>query len=166
MGTSSTIPLGEFRSPVNSLGVGRNLGGTLGDKGMFCVLAKANGVLDLPIRAMHIRTMVRTVEHPKIIRMLSLGQIRANEWGFDDHSKMRSILFSNYLGDSLRRVGGFIVYSGLQMQLTKVVDCVFALCMKDQCGEDQFALAVQELGVDQKMVDSFAALHKLLKEIR
>lgn len=164
--SSSYIPLGEVRSPVSSLAHGKNLGNTLQEKGVFCVLSKANGIKDLPIRAIHIRTLVRTVEHPKLMRMISLGQNLTNEWGFSDHSDPKSIMFSNYFGNALRRVGGFIACSGLPVQLTRVVRCVFALCLRDLVGEQEFQKAVEQYELQLPMLDSLHKLHVTLKEIR
>ena len=165
--SSNSIPLGEFRSPVHSLSAGRNLGGTLGEKGMFFVLARgANGVKDLPLRMTHVRTIVRTVEHPKLLRMISIGQALTNEWGFSNHSDQKSIMFSNYFGNALRRVGGFITCSGLPVQLTRIVRCVFALCLRDLVGEAEFQKAVEQYQLEPSTLESLAKLHQVLKEIK
>jgi len=116
-------------SPPNALSWGNDLGGTLQEKGMFCVLAHTVGTENLPIAMTHLRTIVGTNEHPKIKRMLALGRDIANDCGFSDHSSKESLIVSNYFGKMLRKVGTYFVISNLRISLKSVVHSCFALAM-------------------------------------
>lgn len=116
-------------SPTNALSWGNDLGGTLQEKGVFCVLAHTVGTENLPIVMRHLRTIIATNEHPKIKRMLSLGRDVANDCGFSDHSSKQSLIVSNYFGKMLRKVGTYFVISNLRVSLKVIVHSCFALSM-------------------------------------
>jgi hypothetical protein len=160
----ASIPFDEPKTPVNALAFGHGEGGTLGMRGTFCVLARANGVVDLPIRARHISIITLKVDNPKIMSMLRHGRVLAHEWGFDEHGKLKSIIFSNSMGRLIRKVGAYIVLSEWHIPLKQVVNACFALCLKRLLGEKTFQEAVQKLKVDQNMLVSVDILGSLARD--
>lgn len=159
-----SIPFDEPKTPVNALAFGHGEGGTLGARGTFCVLAQANGVSDLPIRAKHISTITLKVDHPKIMAMLRFGRLLAHEWGFDEHGKLKSIIFSNSLGRLIRKVGAYIVLSEWHVPIRKVVEGCFALTLKRLLGEKTFQDALQKLQVDRNLLVSVDILGGLARD--
>lgn len=151
------IPFNEGRSPSNSLASGKNLGGTLQEKGMFCVLAHTTGTEDLPVRMHHLRTIVHTNEHPKIIRMLGLGRKRALEWKIDSNTDLYAVIWDCF-GTRLRDLGAYFVLRGLHAQLSKVVDGCFALTVRDFFGNEAYGKAIRELKIDSECLNSVACL--------
>jgi len=132
------IPYGEERPRANSSKFDKAQGGTLGEKGAFFVLAHGPlGILDLPIRAIHIRTITQTNEHPKLKRMLSLFQTISHDWGFDRYEEDRTIIFSNICGNMLRRTAGFLIQNGLKFNSSKVVKGCFILSLRDLIGDEK-----------------------------
>jgi hypothetical protein len=167
-----SIPYGQERSPVNSLAFNKGLGDTLGDKSAFyCVLVNGPmGSVDGPIRAIHMRGLTQTNEHPKIKRMLSAGRLLSHEWGFDRHSEERSIVFSNIFGNMLRNVGGFLVRNGLKFNSRKVVEGCFVLSLRDVVGNKTRLPAdwmekLQNLHVQEAFLQSIRLINRRVGEV-
>jgi len=156
--------IGRRSKPVNQLAYGKDLGGTLQLKGMWCVIAKANGNLDLPLRARQVSLIIEKCDHPKIMSLLRLGRGRAHEWGYNDHKKRANILFSNYLGEILRKVGAFLIVQNLRFHLGAVVDACFALALKRLKGEEEFKRAVTTLEIEEDLLRQVKQIYGGLNE--
>ncbi|MCJ7424741.1 hypothetical protein MUP01_10815 [Candidatus Bathyarchaeota archaeon] len=165
-----SIPYGQERPRVNSLKFGKAQGDTLGEKGTFYVLAHGPlGTLDLPIRSIHIRTLTQTNEHPKLKRMLSLGERLSRDWGFDKHEEERTIVFSNILGNMLRRVGGFLILNGLKFNMPKIVNGCFILSLREVAGETRLPAEwmekLQNLHVPDSLLQSILMISRRVGEV-
>jgi hypothetical protein len=164
---SKDIPFGETKCPPNEMAFNRAMGGTLGDKGMFRVLADGrNGVKDLPIRALHIKTISEHFEPPKIRTMLRLGRMRSHQWGFDNHKDFQSIIFSNYFAKMLKHTGKLLVEDRTNFPITKVVDACFVLCLKEIRGGKAFEDAVEQLKVDSAILEKVLTLSEVYRRKR
>jgi len=160
------IPVGTVMNPENQMSFGRELGGTLGRKGLFCVLAKGAGVQDLPIRSRHITVMTTKLEHPKIMTMLRLGRQLCHDWGFDNHKEKQSIIFSNHFGNMLRTVGTWLIHRGTRCNTKKIVNACFALSLLQIKGELSYRHAVDKFKIEAKMLEDITNILALLEETR
>lgn len=146
---------------VNELAYNRGLGGTLQEKGQFCVLARSIGVQDLPIRSRQITTIIERFENPKIRNMLRLGAKRCKEWGIADNQKSnQNIIFSNYLGKVLRRIGAYMILTNDHVS-QKLVDACFLLTLKVIKGEKAFDEALEKLDVEPALVQAIRWIYQI-----
>lgn len=160
---SNRIPFGNVRTPVNQLAFGRGLGNTLWSKGRFFVLAHGIGTHDLPIRSKQISIITRTVDPPKIMRMLRLGSKLCHDWGFDSHKERKSVIFSNDLGRMLRTIGADIIMRNEQVSLPQVVKACFVLKLKAMGGA--YVDAMEKLGVDVGLLGQIEQRYNQLKGV-
>jgi hypothetical protein len=158
------IPFGELKTPEGELSDGHGLGMTLGGKGLFCVLANANGVTDLPIRAKQISVMVRKVEHPKIMTMIRYGQLLVKNWGYAEREKWQHIIVRHSLGQLIHKVGAYIVLSEWRVNLKQVTEICFVLTLKRLFGERMFQEATQKLNVDLNLLIAVDILGAIAKD--
>jgi hypothetical protein len=148
---------------VNELAFNKGLGGTLGEKGRFCVLAKTVGLQDLPIRSRQIKIITEMFDAPKIRTMLRLGMTRCREWGLaDDVKRASNVIFSNYFGHVLRRIGAYMTLLNENIS-RQLVDACFAFSLKAVKGEKAYNDAVERLNVDLALVDAVAWIYKKTK---
>ncbi len=163
---SNRIPFGFSNKPVNLLAEGKGLGGTLQERGMFCVLATQSptGIQDLPIRAMHTRTITSKHEHPRLANLLKFGNRRCKEFGIPDYAtKPKDILIKNVFGEMLRTVGGYYVARGLRINTQVIGDGCFVLTLKTVLGESDFKKAKQDLALCDTVIDQIELLYGALK---
>lgn len=163
---SSRIPFGFSNKPVNLLAEGKGLGGTLQERGMFCVLATQSptGIQDLPIRAMHTRTITSKHEHPRLATLLKFGNRRCKEFGIPDYAtKPKDILIKNVFGEMLRTVGGYYVVKGLRVNTRMIGDGCFALAIKTVLGESEFEKAKRDLCLEDIVIKQIQLLYEVLK---
>ena len=160
----NTIPFGTVQKPENQLALGRGLGNTLGRKGLFCVLAHATNVKDLPIRAKQISIITQKFDPPKLTTMLRLGRNRCHEWGFDDHRNQKNIVFSNYLGRMLRKIGADIIPTRTQTCLSKLVDACFVLTLR-ATRTGSYEDAMDKLGVNPDFLNRIGKRYEELKMV-
>lgn len=158
------IPYGQTRTPTNQLAFGRGQGNTLGRKGLFYVLAHGIGQKDLPLRAKQIGIITQKLDHPKITTMLRLGRKRCHEWGFDDHKQPKNILFSNYLGRMLRKIGADIILTGTQTRLGELVDACFVLSLK-ATEANSYQAAMDKLHVPTEFLNRVSNRYEELKMV-
>jgi hypothetical protein len=148
---------------VNELAFNKGLGGTLGEKGRFCVLAKTVGLQDLPIRSRQIKIITEMFDAPKIRTMLRLGMTRCREWGLaDDVKRASNVIFSNYFGHVLRRIGAYMTLTNESIS-QHLVDACFAFSLKVVKGEEAYNDAVERLNVDLALVDAVAWIYNKTK---
>jgi len=153
----------DDHAPVNDMCIGKNLGGSLQTKGQFYVLAHgSNSLHDLPIRARQIRIISETVDHPKIMALLRYGRLLCHQWGFDDHKRTSSIIFSNYLARLLRRIGAYIALTGLRMPLSGVADVCLLLTLKKLVPE-KYPDALEKLNIGEDVSNWFEELNEVLQ---
>jgi len=148
----SSIPINETRTPENYLAYNKGLGNTLGEKGLFCVLAHSIGTKDLPIRAKQINIITQKWEHPKILTMKKLGRNLAHQWGFDNHKENRSIIFSNYFGRMLKKIGAYMVLAGINASLKQIVNACFVLSLRQIVGLEAYQKAIIKLNVSESLI--------------
>jgi hypothetical protein len=149
------VPFGFAGSPMNLLSPGKGLGGTLQEKGTFCVLAHSDAYRDnaehLPMSAKFIRILTSKLEHPKIMTLMKLGRQRCAEMGFSEHDK-RFIGFRNQYGAIVRKVGKSLVIANVRVNMRKVADACLALSFKKSQGETAYIDACARLNVDANVL--------------
>lgn len=170
---SSVIPFGSMNSPGNLLAEGHH-GNTLGEKGLWCNLAKqAHSTFkcpscgkefnDLPVRARQIMIVSTRHEHPRIATLLRLARKLSEEWGYaDDKGSNKSIVFSNYFGRMLRKVGTFLVVQNVRLNSTEVVKACFALTLKDLYGIEKFHEAQTKLALEDRFLEQIGLLYQVM----
>lgn len=161
---SGIVPMGETRSPTNQLALNRSQGETLGRKGKFFVLARGPlGVQDLPIRSRQISIITQKFEHPKVTTLLKYGRLRAHKWKFDDHTQKQSIIFSNQLGQMLRKIGAFLIIRKIRISLKDATDACFALTLKAIKGDEAYKEAINKLNINPVVLETVIDLNKVVK---
>jgi hypothetical protein len=171
---SNMVVFGHENTPVNNLAFGKGQGDTLQLKGLWCVLAKSSKASfkcpkcgaelnDLPLRAQQISIITSKWEHPKILSLLRFGRSRCEEWGFGDKKSSKGILFSNYFGRILRKVGAYLIIANVRFSMCKIADACFVLCIRDLVGEQKYREAVQKLNVDSELLREMEAVYEVVK---
>ncbi len=161
---SSVIPFGPDQSmPLNMLEHGKGLGGTLQEKGVWCVLAHGpNGIKDMPIRARQTIILTTKFDHPRISSLLHAAQNRVRQLGLgQDVKSMKVIYFRNYLGQMIRGVGSFLVVQNWRASNRKMADACIALCIQKLFGEQKYQEVMKRLDVDEAFVEKVAILEKM-----
>lgn len=162
------LPFNYAGSPGNGLDYEDGMGNTLGDKGTFCLLAHSHAyTLDkrnMPMSASWLRIMMHRNEHPKIAMLKKYGRQLCHEHGFDmlrhewrgssldEHQRQLSLVFSNYLGNLLKKVGKDLANINERINLHKVAKACFAYAVRKLKGENEFLKVVEKLGVDLEVL--------------
>lgn len=163
---SNIIPFGDATKPVNLLAEGKGLGGTLQERGLFCLLAKqsATGIQDLPIRARHTMIITSKHEHPRLASLLKFGNRRCKEYGLADHAtKPKDFLIKNMYGEMLRTIGSYYVVRGLRFDTQMIADGCFALTVKAILGQSDFEETKQHLHLQEAVINQIQLLYEVLK---
>jgi hypothetical protein len=163
------LPFGYTGAPGNKLGLGHGLGMTLGEKGMFCVLAHSSGFEDdkrnMPMHASWLRIMTHRYEHPRIAALLMYGRTLCHEYGYDplrhewtgagldEHQHQKALVFSNYFGDVLRRVGSVLVVQNLRFNARKVTEACFVYAMDKLRGVKEAVELTEKLNVEERFLN-------------
>ena len=125
---------------------------------MYIISRKNGNNEDLGLRARHLRLLTCKMEHPWMLRMLSLGLKLSQKFGFDKKDE-RCIRFANALGRSLRRVASLYVVRGEhEGELIRVARAIFCVVVGEFFGEEKAAEAMQRLKVSQVQCDYAAYL--------
>lgn len=97
-------------SPVNSLSFGKLLGSApLKGAALYRVLGKSrNGKVDIGLRAMQCQIVINKVDHPIITLLLGYASEILKRHGFGDDNTEQNLLWSNTLGNRVRRVGAYL----------------------------------------------------------
>lgn len=170
---SRVIPFGQERTTENNLAFGNGRGGSIQEKGLFCLLAKASKnvfkcpkcgveINDLPLRAQQIKILAQRFEHPKILSLLKFGRILTLNW-FGTKKSPKSILFSNFYGRVLRKVGAYYIIANVKTSLKMLATACFVLCLRDVVGESAYELAKEKFGVDESMLKEASVLYEVVK---
>lgn len=161
--------VGDDHNPTNQLAFGRGLGGTLGLKGTWQVLAHGpRGNEDLPIRARQIRIITERTEHPVIERMLKVGSQLCELYGFGDHQDRKSVQFSDMLGRIIRTVGAYLILYNRRVRLMNIAKACFLLTFKYTkvpriAGPWGNPPTLNILGISQKQYMAVCELYETLK---
>lgn len=161
---SSVIPFGSFQSmPLNALEYGKGLGGTLQEKGVWCVLAHGpNGIKDLPIRARQTIILTTKFDHPRISSLLHAAQNRLRQLGLgQDVKSLKVINFRNYLGQMIRGVGSFLVVQNWRASNRKIADACIVLSVGKLFGEQKYQEVMRKLELDEGFVEKVSILEKM-----
>ena len=135
------IPFGETRTPTNLLANGKNLGGTLQEKGAFCTLGNGTGSFeDMPIRMRELA--LSKVEDPKILALLRMGRLRSQEFGLT-----KNHIFSNDFARDLRELGVWIICMKRKVS-QEYVDAVFLRYLQKNVAPAHYAEIETKLNVD------------------
>jgi hypothetical protein len=170
---SSVIPFGSENSPGNLLAEGHH-GNTLGEKGLWANLAKqAHSTFkcpgcgmefnDLPVRARQIMILSTRHEHPRIATLLRLARKLSEDWGYaDDKGSNKSVVFSNYFGRMVRKVGSFLVVQNVRLNSTKVVQACFTLTLKDLYGMNKYSEAKTKLALEDRFLEQIGLVYQVM----
>jgi hypothetical protein len=166
------VPFGFAGAPGSLLSDGKGLGGTLQDKGTFCVLARSDlyrhsardkdhGSMEhAPMSAKFIRIMESKREAPKIRTLLRYGRKRCVEWGFYEHDR-KFVAFRNFYGKLLRTIGAWLYLVNMRTNLSKIANGCFVLAVKQLKGEEQAFKVLQELKVNPEIVNDLACIFEV-----
>lgn len=155
------LPFDTTYALTSELALGRSLGGTLPNKGLYRVLAKSrNGAVDLGIRARQIRVMTEVNEHPTLARMLKMAFELSKRYGVEGDK-----LFNNDLGANVRRTFWLARELGLNVKAGETVETVFWLTLC-QHGKTGLASAVQgKVKLNPKILNLTVKLNYFLCEL-
>jgi hypothetical protein len=135
------IPFGETRTPTNLLADGKNLGGTLQEKGAFCTVGNGTGSFkDMPIRMRELA--LNKVESPKILTLLRMGRLRSQQFGLT-----KNHIFSNDFAKDLRELGFYLICTNKKV-CQEYVDAVFLRYLRNNAHAIKYVEAEQTLNVD------------------
>jgi len=161
---STQIPFGTENSPGNPLHEGKGLGGTLQERGTWCLLAKQQGIEDLPIRARHTTIMMSRNEHPRLASLLKFGAKRTREFGIPPTpAKPKDIMINHIYGDMLRSIGALYVVKGWKFHNEVIADPCFALTVKIVLGDTAFEKVKADLHIEDSRLGQIQLLHSVVK---
>ena len=145
------IPFGETRTPTNLLANGKNLGGTLQEKGAFCAVGNGTGTFeDMPIRMRELA--LSKVESPKILALLRMGRLRSQEFGLT-----KNHIFSNDFAKDLRELGFWLICSN-KKATQEYVDVVLLRYLRDNVPPVKYVEAEKKLNIDPVMRGNVEAI--------
>jgi len=111
-----TLPFDETYALTSNIAFGKSLGGTLSRNATYRVLAKtrdAESKANVPIR--QITTITETVDPPIVKNMLAYSSRLLKALGFTPENNISAVL-AHDLGGILRKVGGFLAVSKIEVQ--------------------------------------------------
>lgn len=171
------IPFTETRTPTNLLAYGKNLGGTIRLKGIWCLLADQHDNRHLPLRAKFVNIMAQTVDHPKIAKMLEIGSRLCEQvWTiptgtgypavvfFGNHRDPEAVKFSNLLGRIIRLVGAYVVLANTKFSTQKITKACFVLALQLTRNPYTFMI-MKQLGIEETTLRAVARIYGLLNRL-
>jgi len=158
-------------APVSNIAFGKSLGDTLPMKELYKVLAKSeNGRLDLPIRAIQIRNIIKYSEHPTVRNLVERGSKILTEYGFrveGGGEPKQEHIFADVFGKQLRRVGGILAYGNERIRNYKqIAEAVFYLTLQEldpvkaEALKDHFSLNEKNLTLVSGLLNSLKEVKK------
>ena len=152
------VPIKETRSPTCSLAFDKSLGSHLPKKYLNKILAQAPaGEQDLPIRAIHIRTL-NHVEFPQLRKALEYGSKLTREFvgNPSDHNDPSDpvTVFAESLGRNIRHV----VTESMQrsrgsVMIKRLVNAIFLYTYRKHFGMNGLFKVYDNLGLDREVWD-------------
>jgi len=158
------VPFGFSGSPTNLLSFGKGLGGTLQEKGTFCVLAHSDAYKDnaqhLPMSAKFIKILTSKLENPKIQSLIKNGRKLCDDWGFHEHDA-RHVVFRNFYALMLRKIGAYLLVCNARSGFKEIAEACFCLALA-QCGNTNlFVEAVRKLDVKESTLNDVTCILEL-----
>lgn len=145
----------------NELAYNDGMGETLGEKGVFFVITRTNGVENAPIRMRQMK--IDRFEPLKIRNMKRQGNRRCKEWGFaDDPTRSSNFIFSNFFGRVLKRIGIYCMLSGERVSQS-LVDACFIFSLRKLKGESAYEEALSRLSILPSFVETVAKIYNMMK---